>query len=483
MSKQKTRETEAPPRQDNTVVGYASDAPRHLLSGERIEPGEVVSDRYELGEAIASAPRHLVCMANDKESGRKVVLKICRGSQDVVGSPATGLRNESRVAGHAGLHPNVLTYYSLDSLRSVRGDALLALVTEAAPDGSLRNHFHQNGGSGTTSTKDAFAAIREVCAGLSHLHDKGILHLDLKPENILLFGRTAKLADFESSVILCSKDIPSADDYGEGLAIRQGTLAYMAPERFVVRHVAELGPTADIYSLGIMLYELADSTGRPPWTGSTQYIRDAHLRKDPLNNSSMGPATARIISRCLQKDPGQRYQSINELLPDLDAIEQEVVGTNEPCADDHEPCAEARAEADAIYRELNQSMRAGDIEEMLELLDEAESICPSHPEGRLTSLRLGRRVRAFSGSIDSCAEALASGDLPEALQHAKAATDIYPESVPAKKLVEYLEPRVVEADLLRALEERDFDRALKCAEALDDLEYSLPALPPPGVKS
>lgn len=452
-----------------------------MLSSERIDPGEVISGRYEIGNAIAGAPRHLVCRARENVSGREVVLKICREAKSAEGDSASGLRNEARIAEHAGHHPNVLTYYSIDHLRSVRGDTLLALVTEAAPEGSLRNLYERNADS--TSIEDIFAVIRQVCAGLSHLHNKGVLHLDLKPENILLFGKTGKLADFESSVILGSTDAHPGDDQGDGLEIRKGTKAYMAPERFVVQRVAELGPAADIYSLGIMLYELVGGSGRPPWTGSAQYIRDGHLRKDPLQGSTMGAAVTRIISRCLQKDPGQRYQSIDELLPDLDAMEQEIAETNEPCVCDQEPSVEAKAEADAIYRELNQSASTGEIEEMLELLAEAENIYPSHPEGRLASLRLGRRVRAFSKSINSCAEAMASGNLSRALQHAKDAANINPESVPAKKLIGYLEPKVIEADLLGALEKRDFEQALKCAEALDDLEFNVCELPEPGVKS
>lgn len=482
MSQQKPEKKKTTPNQNHVAAGYTSDAPRQLLSSEQIEPDEVLSDRYEIGNTIASAPGRLVCRAHDKIAGHEAVLKISRESKDVEGTFTASLKNEARVAEHAGHHPNILTYFSLDRLQSIRGDTLLALATELAPDGSLRNLYHRDGPD-ISSPKEALAVIRQVCAALAHLHDKGILHLDLKPENILLFGKTGKLADFESSLIPASKKDIAANGQEEEPVCRRGTSVYMAPERFVVQHTEELGPTADIYSLGIMLYELIDSSGRPPWTGSARYIRSSHLREDPLRGSSFEPATIRIISKCLQKDPSHRYQSIDELLPDLDAMEQELLKTDESCTHNHAPCAEAKAEADAIYLELGQSVRDGDIEEMLELLNEAESIYPSHPKGRLTSLRLGRRVRAFSDSITLCAKTLASGDLAGALWHVKDAALVNPESTLVGKLIAHLEPKVIEAALLKALKARDFDQALKYAEMLDNLGFNVNALSASGEQS
>ncbi|NIQ19566.1 MAG: protein kinase, partial [Gammaproteobacteria bacterium] len=189
-------------------------------------------------------------------------------------------------------HPNVCRVYDIGevdgqhfiSMEYVDGEDLASLLRRI----------------GRLPQDKAVQIARQLCAGLAAAHEQGILHRDLKPANVMLDGRGhVKITDFGLAGL--------AGGF-TGAEIRAGTPAYMAPEQLAGK---EVSVRSDIYSLGLVLYELF--TGKPAFqAGSAAELRSMH-DTTPTNPSSVvdgiDPAVERVILRCLEHEPLQRPAS------------------------------------------------------------------------------------------------------------------------------------------------------------------------------
>ncbi len=154
--------------------------------------------------------------------------------------------------------------------------------------------------------------FNDICGAVSYAHSRGVIHRDLKPSNILIdkFGEI-KVSDFGIAKMI-------GDEKGKTRSgTRVGTLPYMAPEQIRGK---EIGSYTDIYALGIILYKML--TGDYPYdidTNSSDYdIQKAHVEEEP-DLSRIGDVHLReIIAKCLEKEPKNRYQKIEDLLKDLE---------------------------------------------------------------------------------------------------------------------------------------------------------------------
>ena len=164
--------------------------------------------------------------------------------------------------------------------------------------------------------------MKPVAAAMSAVHAAGLLHLDLKPSNILLDSApdatwkqaAPKVADFG-----IARPLGEPDASATSLAWPWGTPSYMAPEQIAADR-AVLGPAADVYALGAILYELL--TGRPPFQGtSTLETLDQVRSRNPVPPRRMNPKIPRdletIALKCLEKNPSRRYCTAEMLADDL----------------------------------------------------------------------------------------------------------------------------------------------------------------------
>jgi len=164
----------------------------------------------------------------------------------------------------------------------------------------------------------AVLIARQVAEGLGEAHKLGVVHRDLKPGNIMIDKEgNAKIMDFG-----ISRSLTLPGTTAEGAII--GTPEYMSPEQVEGKPV---DPRSDIYSLGIILYEMV--TGRPPFGGDTPFsIAYKHRHEAPEDPRKFNPhlpdALNRVILRCLEKDREARYQTAQELLADLETLESEA---------------------------------------------------------------------------------------------------------------------------------------------------------------
>ena len=168
--------------------------------------------------------------------------------------------------------------------------------------------------------REAARMVEVLAAAVHEAHQRGIVHRDLKPANVLLTAdRAPKISDFGLAKRLDAEPLtaiaPGRTRTGELL----GTPSYMAPEQTLGRP-GEVGPAADIYALGAILYECL--TGRPPFQAATPLDIIFQVRtEEPVPPRRLVPSVPRdldtICLKCLQKEPGRRYPSAAALADDL----------------------------------------------------------------------------------------------------------------------------------------------------------------------
>jgi serine/threonine protein kinase len=162
---------------------------------------------------------------------------------------------------------------------------------------------------------------KQVCDGLAEAHSLGVVHRDLKPQNIMIDkGGNAKIMDFGIARSIREKGIT-------GPSVLIGTPEYMSPEQAEAKEVDQ---RSDIYSLGIILYEMA--TGRVPFEGDTALSiamkHKGEIPKDPKQfNPNIPDDLSGVILKCLEKDKAKRYETAAEVRSELEKIEKGIPTT------------------------------------------------------------------------------------------------------------------------------------------------------------
>jgi serine/threonine protein kinase len=233
-----------------------------------------------------------VYRADDLRLGQAVALKFLPESLKDDAGRVERFNNEVRTARQVS-HPAVCRVYDIDEM-----DGQPFLSMEYVDGEDLASLLRRIGRLPSDKAEDI---ARQLCAGLAAAHDRGVVHRDLKPDNIMLDGRgKVRITDFGLSGL--------AESFG-GDEVRSGTPAYMSPEQLAGREVTA---ASDIYSLGLVLYELF--TGRKAFEGRTlaELIRK-HTETTPTSPSTLvseiDPAVEAVILRCLEKDPRLRPSS------------------------------------------------------------------------------------------------------------------------------------------------------------------------------
>ncbi len=260
--------------------------------------GSVLNERYRLDAEIGRGGMGIVYRADDTLLERDVAVKIL--SATALGTEGRAhLLGEARAA--AGLnHPNIVAVYDVGEAGGVS-----FLVAELVEGRSLHDQPPE-------SIDETISVARQVCTALEHAHAHGIVHRDLKPENVLITpDGVAKLGDFGLARSIASRLT------SEGTVV--GTVFYLAPELALGQ---AYDGRADLYALGVMLYEL--TTGRLPFMADDPLaVISQHLHAPAVppraRDEGIPPALDALILRLLSKDPEERPASAVEVLRALNA--------------------------------------------------------------------------------------------------------------------------------------------------------------------
>ncbi len=260
---------------------------------------------YEILEEIGSGGMGVVYKARQRGLNRLVALKMIRGKDRVRPDQLARIRIEAEAVARLR-HPNIVHIYEIGEI-----DGLPFLSLELLGGGTLEDRLAGNPQPG----RSAAELMVTLAGAIQMAHDAKIIHRDLKPSNILFDSDgIPKVTDFG-----LAKRLESDSRQTESGQI-MGTPCYMAPEQ-AMGHTRDVGPAADIYSLGAILYEML--TGRPPFKGESPMdtVRQV-MHDDVVAPSRLVPKVARdletICLHCLNKEQPRRYRSALALAEDLE---------------------------------------------------------------------------------------------------------------------------------------------------------------------
>src|SRR3954471_12177524 len=277
---------------------------------------------YRILEPIGEGGMGEVYAAEDTRLHRRVALKVL--PRLLADDPERRLRFEREAQAIAALnHPNIVTIHSVEE-----SDGIPFLTMEMVDGKPLTDVIPRDGLPVPTLLKIAIAISDAIAAA----QQRGITHRDLKPANVMVTGEgRVKVLDFGVAKLRDLEIAEGGDDLtrsptnqltGEGKII--GTIAYMSPEQAEGKPV---DPRSDIFAVGVLLHEMA--TGDRPFKGDTNVsIVSSILRDNPPPVTDLNPRLpadlARIVRRCLAKDPDRRYQTSADLRNELEDLKQDA---------------------------------------------------------------------------------------------------------------------------------------------------------------
>ncbi len=254
--------------------------------------GQVIQDRYVVGEMVGEGADAVVHRARDRRLDRVVAVKFLRPALRADPTFVTRFEREARSAASLD-HPHIVPVYDYGE-----GAGTFFLVMQLLLGGDLRRRLRPGQ---PLIVDEAVRLAIEVADALGAAHARGIVHRDVKPGNILLTAdEHVKVSDFGIAKML---DAPALTMRAALL----GSAYYMAPEQ---ASAGAITPAADVYSLGVVLFEML--AGRPPFDGET-FLQVAlrHLQTPPPSIEELNPAVpvdlAEIVAWALAKDPAQRF--------------------------------------------------------------------------------------------------------------------------------------------------------------------------------
>lgn len=300
-----------PATAETALVSSGVEAPGSFSPGGQAEegrfiPGTLLGGRYRIIGLLGVGGMGEVYRATDLTLGQSVALKFLPAEAARDQRLLERFHGEVRVARQVS-HPNVCRVYDIGQ---VEGMPFLSMEYVDGEDlASLLRRI------GRLPAAKAVEVARKICAGLAAAHDRGVIHRDLKPQNIMM--------NRQGDVLVMDFGLAAIADQLSGAEVRNGTPAYMSPEQLRGSGVTI---KSDIYSLGLLLYELF--TGKKPYDGASaqqllQQQEAAQLNSMSSIAADIDPAVERAIRQCLDPDPARRPASalaVSAALPGGDPL-------------------------------------------------------------------------------------------------------------------------------------------------------------------
>lgn len=270
----------------------------------------VLGNRYEILRKIGDGGMAFVYQARDKLLNRIVAVKVLR--PEFVDDQEFLVKFKKEAEAVASLsHPNIVNVYDVGE------DGKVHYIVMEYVDGQNLKEIIQD--EGRLEEYTALDIAKQIARALSAAHRNGIIHRDIKPHNILISkdGSQVKVADFG-----IAKAVSSSTMTNMGSVI--GSVHYISPEQAKGKHLTS---NADLYSLGIVLYEMI--IGRVPFSGDSPIsIALKHINEDIAfteeDKINIPNSVRTIISKMTQKEPANRYQTAEELIEDIEFVERNI---------------------------------------------------------------------------------------------------------------------------------------------------------------
>ena len=268
----------------------------------------IFDGRYQIVDTVGEGGMAVVYKAIDLKTGETVALKMLK---DSISDNPQALRrfiNESKAVAMMD-HANIVKILDV----SVKTEHKF-IVMEYIKGITLRDYMSNKV---RLSWQDATAFIAQILQALDHAHMRGVIHRDIKPQNIMVMeGGFIKVADFGIAKLPNAETVTMIDH-------AVGTIYYISPEQ--ARGNKKIDPRSDLYSLGVMFYEML--TGKLPFMADTSYaIMTKHINEAPTPPRQLVPqlpvGIEQIILCAMEKDPAQRYQSASQMLRHIYRIRQ-----------------------------------------------------------------------------------------------------------------------------------------------------------------
>jgi hypothetical protein len=271
-------------------------------------PTSFAGGRYQVKKFLGEGGKKKVYLVHDKVLDRDVAFALIK-TEKLDDATRTRVTREARAMGRLGDHPNIVTIYDLGD-----HEGQPYIVIPVMPGGDVEGLIEKATEHRLPLDK-AIDIAKAVCRGLEYAHSKGIIHRDIKPGNVWLSADgTVKIGDFGLALAV---DLSRLTQSG----MMVGTVTYMPPEQAMGGKVTA---QADLYSMGVMLYEMV--TGRPPFVGDDSVaIIGQHINTPPVSptwhRADLPPTLETLILQLLEKDPEKRPESAAVVFQALEAIE------------------------------------------------------------------------------------------------------------------------------------------------------------------
>ena len=312
--------------------------------------GTIIADRYEITSFLAQGGMAQIYVANQRQINREVALKVLSAMYTSNQSVVMRFLREAQVVGHL-THPNTVRIYDMGETPDHR----LFIAMEMLYGEELSERIKR----GCIPPAEAIDIVKQVAGSLSEAHQMGVIHRDLKPDNIFLTThQSVKVLDFGIAKL---RDDSAGTENGHRLTkagTAPGTPEYMSPEQ---ARGQELDGRSDLYSLGIVLYEML--CGHPPFEDSSflgTILMQVQTAPPPLPNTVPEPLRSYVVNRLLPKDPNTRPDNAEMLIYELETIQRQITRISRSSASEHKKSKDleldqARAEIEALRQELEQT--------------------------------------------------------------------------------------------------------------------------------